>query len=78
MGESVVSKRKIRTTLRPDVELDVTEQEYTDLSRQGLIAGEDKPDGLAPVRKIGTHEPMSDTDKNEREAIGPDTNRSKP
>ncbi|GIH26072.1 hypothetical protein Aph01nite_43820 [Acrocarpospora phusangensis] len=28
---------KVRTTIRPDQELDVDEAEYTDLQRQGLL-----------------------------------------
>ncbi len=28
---------KVRTVMRPDVELDVEEAEYTDLKRQGLL-----------------------------------------
>lgn len=35
-----IDVRKIRTTMQPDTVIEVTEQEYTDLSRQGLIAGE--------------------------------------
>jgi hypothetical protein len=31
---------KVRTTLRPDVELDIDDAEFTDLSRQGLLVPE--------------------------------------
>lgn len=31
---------KVRTTLRPDEDLDVTEAEYTDLKRQGILLRE--------------------------------------
>jgi hypothetical protein len=34
---------KIRTTQRPDVELDVEPSEYTDLSRQGLLVDTSPP-----------------------------------
>lgn len=30
-------KRKIRTTMQPDKEIEVDEREYLDLQRQGLI-----------------------------------------
>lgn len=33
--------RKVRTTMQPNVELEVSDAEYTDLSRAGLIAQED-------------------------------------
>lgn len=34
--------KKVRTTLQPDVELEVDDIEYTDLLRQGLLVGEKK------------------------------------
>jgi hypothetical protein len=37
---------KIRTTQRPDVELDVEPSEYTDLSRQGLLVDTSPPKRL--------------------------------
>lgn len=37
---------KIRTTMRPDVELDVDSAEYTDLSRQGLLVDTSPPKRL--------------------------------
>lgn len=30
--------KKVRTTMRPDEEIEVGRQEYTDLERQGLLA----------------------------------------
>lgn len=44
--------RKVRTTIEPHKVIEVSEQEFTDLSRQGLIAGE--PDGTEPT---GTGDP---------------------
>lgn len=35
--------RKIATTNRPDVTIEVEEAEYLDLKRQGLIAGDKTP-----------------------------------
>lgn len=32
--------RKVHTTFEPDVELEVSEEEYTDLNRQGLLVEE--------------------------------------
>jgi hypothetical protein len=37
---------KVRTTMRPDVELDVDAAEYTDLSRQGLLVDASPPKRL--------------------------------
>lgn len=37
---------KVRTTQRPDVELDVDAAEYTDLSRQGLLVDTSPPKRL--------------------------------
>lgn len=37
---------KVRTTQRPDVELDVEPSEYTDLSRQGLLVSTSPPKRL--------------------------------
>lgn len=39
--------RKVRTTMEPHREYEVTEQEYTDLERQGLIH---KPTGKADTK----------------------------
>lgn len=43
--------RKVRTTINPNETIEITEQEYTDLSRQGLIADEpeSKPDTDTPT-----------------------------
>jgi hypothetical protein len=35
-------KRKVRTTMQPDTELEVGEAEYTDLKRQGLLIETDE------------------------------------
>lgn len=40
---------KVRTTQRPDVELDVDAAEYTDLHRQGLLVS-DRLSASAPER----------------------------
>jgi hypothetical protein len=37
---------KIRTTMLPDVELDVDAAEFTDLSRQGLLLDDGRPKNL--------------------------------
>jgi hypothetical protein len=37
---------KVRTTMLPDVELDVDAAEYTDLSRQGLLVDSNPPKRL--------------------------------
>jgi hypothetical protein len=37
---------KVRTTMLPDVELDVDAAEYTDLSRQGLLMDSSPPKGV--------------------------------
>lgn len=37
---------KIRTTMLPDVELDVDAAEFTDLSRQGLLVDDSPPQRL--------------------------------
>jgi len=37
---------KVRTTQRPDVELDVEPSEYTDLYRQGLLVDTSTPSGV--------------------------------
>ncbi|MGH8571197.1 MAG: hypothetical protein ACREX8_01300 [Gammaproteobacteria bacterium] len=33
--------RKVRTTMQPGVELEVSDTEYTDLARQGLLVSDD-------------------------------------
>lgn len=42
---------KIRTTMRPDVEIEVGDAEYLDLKRQGLLVGDTTPlpDASAPA-----------------------------
>jgi hypothetical protein len=42
---------KVRTTQRPDVELDVEAAEYTDLARQGLLVDTSLP-RRAPERAV--------------------------
>jgi hypothetical protein len=38
----VADKRKVRTTMQPDREIEVGEAEYTDLKRQGLLIETDE------------------------------------
>ncbi|MFI6854486.1 hypothetical protein [Streptomyces sp. NPDC050416] len=33
----------VRTTMQPDVDLDVSDTEYVDLTRQGLLVQKDEP-----------------------------------
>ena len=40
---------KIRTTMRPDLELDVDDAEYLDLQRQGLLVEEDSGQDVPPA-----------------------------
>ncbi|GGW15748.1 hypothetical protein GCM10018980_51880 [Streptomyces capoamus] len=40
---------KIRTTMRPDLELDVDDAEYLDLQRQGLLLEEDTAEEVPPA-----------------------------
>jgi hypothetical protein len=43
--------RTITTTIRPDVEIDVEEDEFLDLKRQGLIAtGDDEAEKPEPKK----------------------------
>lgn len=48
--------RTVRTTMRPADELEVTEQEYLDLQRQGLLAGE-PADAEPPVDTVPPEKP---------------------
>lgn len=41
----MLGKRKVRTTLRPDVEIEVEAPEYLDLQRQGLLLPAEEPVG---------------------------------
>lgn len=55
---------KVRTTQRPDVELDVDSAEYTDLSRQGLLVDTSPPKRLPegvvlPLDVVATSENAS-------------------
>lgn len=45
--------RKVRTTIQPDVDLEVGPEEYLDLKRQGLLVEDDKkePRKAAPNSK---------------------------
>jgi hypothetical protein len=45
--------RTVRTTMRPDVEIEVGDAEYLDLKRQGLLVGDNTPlpDASAPVAR---------------------------
>jgi hypothetical protein len=44
----------VRTTMQPDVELDVSDAEYTDLKRQGLLV-EDQPAAVPAAAPAKTH-----------------------
>ncbi|WP_435279337.1 hypothetical protein [Streptomyces sp. 1222.5] len=39
----------IRTTMRPDQEIDVDDAEYLDLQRQGLLVEEDSQEDVPPA-----------------------------
>jgi hypothetical protein len=45
---------KIRTTMRPHEQLEVSDQEYTDLQRQGLLVDEGPPAKVSNSTKAGT------------------------
>lgn len=51
----MAEKRKVRTTFRPDLEVEVSEQEYTDLRRQDLIV-EQEQDKPEPTRRAARRE----------------------
>ncbi|WP_433242519.1 hypothetical protein [Actinomadura nitritigenes] len=43
-------KHQIRTTMRPDQVVEVTDQEYEDLDRQGLVAAVEQPAPPDPAK----------------------------
>lgn len=43
--------RKVRTTIQPWIELEVTPQEYTELRVQGLLIEEPEPEATEPGRR---------------------------
>ncbi len=47
---------KVRTTIRPDEELDVDDAEYLDLSRAGLLLDEKEPSSAAGSRPASKNE----------------------
>lgn len=60
---------KVRTTMQPDVEVDVDEAEYCDLERQGLLVDRKEPtqaeQSLQTERAHGVA-PVSATEKKEK------------
>ncbi len=42
----------VRTTMRPDEEIEVTEQEATDLYRSGLLLNEEPPADVEPEPRV--------------------------
>lgn len=42
---------KIRTTMRPDVEIEVGDAEYLDLQREGLLVEDNEPAAPPPAAK---------------------------
>lgn len=47
-------KRTVRTTFRPDVELEVDDAEYLDLQRQGLLVTDEAPAKADTSARTGT------------------------
>jgi hypothetical protein len=41
--------RKVRTTFRPDLEIEVGDADYIDLQRQGLLVEEDAGENVPPA-----------------------------
>lgn len=48
--------RTVRTTIQPGVELEVTEEEYTDLSRMGILLTDDKAEAAKAPRNTNKKE----------------------
>lgn len=48
--------RTVRTTMRPDLEIEIGDAEYLDLQRQGLLTTEPtaQPDAAAPATRKAT------------------------
>ncbi len=57
--------RKIRTTFRPNEVREVTESEYTDLSRQGLVLKGRPAPAPEPVPSAKTSKPRAGADSKE-------------
>lgn len=56
--------RTVRTTMRPDVEIEVGDAEYLDLKRQGLLVDDETPEPAAqPAAKKTPALPVSGANK---------------